>query len=117
MLINKTRNKIVVRKVKLANDYLTKLRGLMFENKEKFNYALVFDLRGEHKLSASIHMLFVFFPIDVLYLDRNKKVVQVVRNLKPFTPLFVPEKHSAYIVEIPTGKSKGIGVGDQLGWT
>ena len=116
MLINKTRNKVIAKEVRLADTYLLKLRGLMFENRGRFNYALVFDLRGEHKFSASIHMLFVFFPIDVLYLDKNRKVVQVVRNLKPFTPLFVPQKQSAYIVEIPAGKSNGIAAGDVMGW-
>ena len=37
-------------------------------------------------------MFFVFFPIDVLFLDKNKKVVELKENFKPFSIYFPKNK-------------------------
>lgn len=47
-------------------------------------------------------MMFVFFPIDILYLDSEKKVVEIKENVKPFTPLIVPSQAAKYILELPS---------------
>ena len=38
----------------------------------------------------SIHMFFMRFPIDVIFLDKDLRVVGLVRNIKPFhlSPIF-----------------------------
>lgn len=36
----------------------------------------------------SIHTFFMSFPIDAVFLDRNDKVVKIVRNIRPWR-LFV----------------------------
>ena len=47
----------------------------------------------------SLHMLFVFFPIDVLFLDKNRKIIEIKKNFKPFT--FYKSKNKAnYVVEL-----------------
>ena len=33
---------------------------------------------------CSIHMLFMRFPIDAVFLDRNFKITKIVRHLKPW---------------------------------
>jgi hypothetical protein len=45
-------------------------------------------------------MWFVFFPIDVLYLDENKKIVELKSNFKPFTNYY-PKKECLFVVELP----------------
>lgn len=116
MLINKSSGRKVSGKVKFANGFFGKLRGLMFESRENFDYALVFELGRESRAGASIHMLFVFFPIDVVYLDAGKRVVDVVRRLKPFALNYTPKKAAKYFVELPTGKAAGIKEGDEIAW-
>ena len=44
-------------------------------------------------------MFFVFYPIDVLFLDKNKIVVEIKENFKPFT-FYNPKKKSKYILEL-----------------
>jgi uncharacterized membrane protein (UPF0127 family) len=47
--------------------------------------------RGEGLLILrcnSIHTFFMSFPIDAVFLDRNDKVVKIVRNIRPWR-LFV----------------------------
>jgi uncharacterized membrane protein (UPF0127 family) len=50
----------------------------------------------------SIHMLFMRFPIDVLFLDRQRRVKRVVLKLKPWriSPIVFGART---VVELPAG--------------
>ena len=50
-------------------------------------------------------MLMVFYPIDVLFLDKNKKVVEVKENFKPFS-FYAPKNKALYIIELPQDSIK-----------
>ncbi|MDD5163778.1 MAG: DUF192 domain-containing protein [Candidatus ainarchaeum sp.] len=116
MLINKSDSKKIISKVRIADSSWKRLRGLMFENQALFDYALVFDLPRESVLNATIHMLFVFFPIDVVFLDKNRKVVDIIKSLQPFTPSCSPKKPAKFLIELPAGKANGISEGNELEW-
>ena len=116
MLSNKRTGKKIIDKVVVAENHWQKMKGLMFEDPNMFDYALVFCLPRESIANASIHMLFVFFPIDIVYLNKSKKVVDLAKNLQPFSLGYVPKKPSKFFVELPAGKSRGIKVGDKLQW-
>ena len=115
-LINTTKNKAIIERTLIAGSFFSQLKGLMFEEKKNFDYALVFPLLTEGRFSASIHCLFVFFPIDVIFLDRGKKVVDIKKGVAPFTLFCMPVRPAKYFVELPTGKSTGVEIGDQLDW-
>ena len=70
---------------------------------KKTNKALVFDFYKEKIIS--LHMLFVFYPIDVLFLSKDKKVVEIKQNLKPFR-LYTPKNKARYVVELLLGTIK-----------
>lgn len=116
MLFNSTKKKQVMAKTRMASTSWNKLKGLMFENHEKFDYALVFLLRKESIIEATIHMMFVFFPIDIVYLNKEQKVVDIAQNIRPFTPSYSPKKPSKFFIELPVGVAKGISLGDKLEW-
>ena len=116
MLFNKSKNKKIMERVKIADTHWKKTKGLMFANKSEFDYALVFDLGRDARKSASVHMLFVFFPIDVVYVDKEKKVVDIAKGLQPFTPNYTPKERSRFFIEMPEGKSSEIEIGDFLEW-
>jgi len=111
----KVENKLIMKNVRFANNTLSRTKGLMFEEKKKFNYALIFDFPIESKIGTSLHMIFVFFPIDVLFLDKNKKVVDKV-TLQPFIPNYTPKKAAKYVIEMPQGRAKGIRLGQKVNW-
>jgi len=87
----------------------------MFEEKKKFNYALIFEFPIESRIGTSLHMLFVFFPIDVLFLNKNKIIVDKT-TLQPFIPNYTPKKAAKYVIELPTGKIKGLKIGQKISW-
>ena len=97
MMINKTKNKIIVKKTSFCKTILQKAKGLMFSKKLK-DKALIFIFNKEKIIS--LHMLFVFYPIDIIFLDKNKKVIEIKQNFKPFT-FYKNRKPAKYIVELP----------------
>lgn len=113
---NITKNKVIIGRTRIAESFFSQLKGLMFEDKKNFDYALVFPLAVEGRFSASIHCMFVFFAIDVIYLDKDKKVVDLKKNILPFTPFYMPSKPAKYFVELPAGLSHGVEIGDKLEW-
>lgn len=85
-------------------------RGLMFERELPDGSCLVIDPCG------SVHMFAMRFPIDVLYVDRDDRVVRVQERLKPWRigPLYT--RGAKYVVELPAGAARVTGTqpGDQL---
>ncbi|HLP79136.1 MAG TPA: DUF192 domain-containing protein [Acidobacteriota bacterium] len=87
--------------------------GLMF-HKPIHDVAYIFVL-GKPRYAA-IHMLFVFFPIDVLWLDESKKIIALKEDAKPFAAHIDPKVHASYIIELPalTIKKKKIKKGEKI---
>jgi len=74
-------------------------RGLMFSKKKN----LIFILDQER--IVGLHMVFVFFTIDVLFLDKNKKIIEIKKNLKPFG-FYISKKKAKYVVEMSKNRKK-----------
>jgi uncharacterized protein len=62
----------------------------------------------------SIHMFFMKFALDVIYIDRKLRVKKVVRNLKPWGMSICLSAHS--VIELPVGTIDRTGTtkGDEL---
>jgi uncharacterized membrane protein (UPF0127 family) len=76
--------------------------GLMFHC--KVSKPLVFFFNKEK--IVPLHMWFVFMPIDVIFLDKNKKVVELLEDFKPFS-FYKPNKLAKYLIEFESGTIKG----------
>ncbi|MBW2975671.1 DUF192 domain-containing protein [Candidatus Woesearchaeota archaeon] len=100
MIINKTKNSILSEKAELCKSPFSKALGLMFSGKSR---TLVFIFSKEKIIS--LHMFFVFYPIDVLFLDKNKKVVETKIGFRPFT-FCTPKNKAMYVIELPSGTVK-----------
>jgi len=110
LITNKTKKFVIIKNAKLCKSIFSKAVGLMFRFKQP-DYALVFVFNSERR--ADLHMLFVFFPIDVLFLDKNKKIVDIKNNFKPFT-YYAPKAKAMYVVELPTNLLKNTAIGDVI---
>ncbi len=114
MIINKTRKRIIASKKTSLRNVFLKSKGLMFSKKIK-DSGLIFVFDRPRK--SSMHMFFVFFPIDVLFLDSKKRVVEIKENFRPFA-IYYPKKEFSYVVELPDGmvKKSSTKVGDLVGF-
>ena len=118
MLVNRTAGGVLAKRVVVCDRFWSRLRGLMFRRTLASDEAYVFVSRRESVSEASIHMFFVFFPISVLWLDAQRRVVDS-RLAKPFRPYYAPREAALYTVEAEPGllchpDGPRVRVGDQL---
>lgn len=63
----------------------------------------------------SVHSMFMRFPIDLLFLDRNFMVIRIIERFKPWkaTPIF---RNCYQVIELKAGvaSKKGVSVKDEL---
>lgn len=63
---------------------------------------------------SSIHMFFMRFAIDAVFLDRDLRVVRVAAELKPWR--MAAKRGAKAVLELPAGRCARVGVreGDRL---
>jgi uncharacterized membrane protein (UPF0127 family) len=89
--------------------FFDRLRGLMFTKSFPAGGALIIEP------CSSIHMLWMSYPIDVIFLDKSDCVVGLVNEIKPWRASSVYFK--AYrCIELPAGviKRSGISLGNRI---
>jgi len=116
MILKNITKKSEIKNVEIADSFLSKIKGLMF--KKKGRLLLKFYFQDYHK----IWMLFMKFSIGLVFIDKNKKIIDIIENAKPITfnpktwKIYGPKKKCKYILEVESGlvKSKKFVAGDQL---
>ena len=96
----------------ICSNPLSQIKGLMFSPPLKQDQSILIKFKKERHIP--IHMLFVFFPIDAIWLDPNNKIIHIERNIKPFTPLIDPKKKAIAVLETPKDATKNLKIGDRL---
>lgn len=52
-------------------------------------------------------------PIDIVWLDKDKKVVYIIQNAQPETPVktvYRPPQPARYVLELPAGSVKQVAI-------
>lgn len=78
--------------VKICKTLFSKIKGLMFSRKKN----LLFIFNKDTKIN--FHTFFVFFPIYLILLDKNKKILEI-KKLYPFT-FYFPNIKFRYALEL-----------------
>ena len=113
---NKSSKRELARSCKVCRSAWSKAKGLMFTNESTVkNNALVFEFKKP--MLQSLHMFFVFYPIDVLFLDDNSCVVEMKQGFRPFT-IYNSKMRAKYVIELPQGsiKNSRTSLGDEIIW-
>ena len=94
--------------VRTAKTLWTRFWGLMGRSRLAQGEALLIDP------CYSVHTFFMRFPIDVLFLDGDNRVVKVAGDLKPYR--FAVGRGARRVLEAAAGSAARAGVraGDQL---
>ncbi len=77
-IINLTRQSVLADKANRARTFLSRGRGLMLRPPLPEGGGLVIEPCN------SIHMFFMRYPLDVLFLDKEGKVLFMYRGIKPW---------------------------------
>jgi len=99
---------VLASQVDVADTTLTRARGLMFRRSIPDDYGLVF--RFDDVGRRDVHMLFVPFPIDALWLVDGR--VEQVSRLRPWIGL--GSARADTLIELPAGAADGIMAGDTV---
>jgi len=109
VIYNHTKRNIVCQEVETAFTFVARFKGLMF--REQINATKGLLLAP----CDSVHMFFMRFPIDVVFIDKHYKVVGIELGLKPWR-MSRRYKTARFALELPAGRAKdsGVVVGDVL---
>jgi len=108
---NRTRQAYLATDLEVAQTHWSRLRGLMLKQAADFRPG-----QGLWILpSRGVHTLAMRFPIDVVYLDKDQRVVHLEQHLKPWRVAPV-RLQAASVLELPqdTLGPSGTMVGDEL---
>jgi len=107
-------NVILADNVRHYTNIFLRSKGLRFAKPLRRGQAIVLEAVKESTMETTIDMFFVFFPIDVLWLNKEKEVIDLRRSVKPFTPMIIPRKPAKYVVELKKGVTNNIKIGDKI---
>ncbi len=110
---NLTRNAVALAKGHWYANSWDHFRGLMLRPGLPEDEGLIFVYRTPSKTNTTIHMLFVFFSIGVVWLDENLKVVDA-KLAKPWRPYYAPKAPAQYFIEARPSILERVTIGDQL---
>lgn len=94
---NKT--KVQPIRAKYCVSFLCRLKGLMFHKELAPQEGLLLVQPRDSRMDSSIHMLFVWFDLGVVWIDSQMTVVDTVLA-KAWRPAYVPKAPARYVLEI-----------------
>jgi uncharacterized membrane protein (UPF0127 family) len=99
---------IVCERCVQADTALARMRGLLGRRELPSGEGILL------KPASSVHMAFMRFPIDAVFLDRDLRVVKIASDLKPWRA--AGSRRAKAVLEIPAGEAgrRGLSVGDRL---
>ena len=94
-------------KAEIADTLLKQIKGLMFRESLAANDGMlfIFNDSGFH----SIWMMNMKIPIDIIWLNENKKVVSIKENAPPCSfncTSYRPMEQASYVLEVNAGFAK-----------
>ena len=115
VLINKTKG-INFGQLDFADSFVSRLMGLMFR-KDPENGLILKLPSSRSKRGSAIHMFFMRFPLDIIFLDDDKKVVDMV-SIRPWKT-YTPRSPAKYVVELKEGSINNykLEIGDEMDFT
>lgn len=105
MLVDQTGN-VVCARCRIADNPWIRLRGLLGRSGLDEDEGLLITP------SNSIHMMFMRFAIDAVFLDREMVVVRLVEDLKPWR--MATKRGARAVLELPAGAAARVGITDGM---
>lgn len=108
---NRTRTTYLATELLIARSHWSRFRGLMAASSSDFRPGQGLWIVPCH----GVHTFAMRFPIDVVYLDRERTVVHLEKELKPWR-LAAIRVHAASVLELPAGTvhQSETALGDQV---
>jgi len=99
-----------------CSSFFCRLVGYQFRRQLKSGEALILVHNHDSVKISSIHMLFVFTPLSVVWINREGQVTSV-QLAKPWRLHYASPKPASYVLETSPGLIDRFQVGDELEFT
>jgi uncharacterized membrane protein (UPF0127 family) len=96
-----------------CDSFLCRLRGLMFRSSLAPDEGLLLVEGRDSRIDTSIHMLFVFMDLAVIWINSEDVVVDTVLARSWF-PAYAPHRAAKYILEIHPDRLNEFKIGDHI---
>jgi len=99
---------VVCEECLVAATPLTRMRGLLGRSSLPSGQGILL------RPAASVHTFFMRFPIDVVFLDGELRVVEIAADLRPWRA--AGKRGARAVLELPAGECarRGLAVGDEV---
>ncbi|MFH1236834.1 MAG: DUF192 domain-containing protein [Candidatus Aenigmatarchaeota archaeon] len=119
-ILNVTRRTVLAERTETAESAWQKTKGLMFRASLAKNAGLL--MRFEKESRPGIWMPFMRFPIDIIFISAEKKVVDVKKKASPISRhpktwrIYVPKAKCKWVLEVSAGRARETKtkIGDEL---
>jgi uncharacterized membrane protein (UPF0127 family) len=96
-----------------CNSFLCKFRGLMFRSHLDGGEGLLLVEGRDNRVDTSIHMLFVFMDLAVVWINSRNVVADIVLA-RAWRPFYAPRQPARYILEIHPDRIGEFKIGDRI---
>jgi len=103
-----TTNEVFVDDLHFATSWWQRLCGLMFRRSLNAGEGLFIEP------CSSIHMMFVPFALDAVFVDKDHRVVKVSRGVRPWVGLAFGGRGARGVIEVAAGAADKVMDGHQL---
>ncbi len=100
-------------RVQYADEFMSKLRGLMFRPRLEPDFGLLLVGDKDSRLDSSIHMFFVSFDLAVFWINSDMQIVDKV-IAKSWKPAYFPKAEAKYTLEIHPNRFADYEIGDKV---
>jgi hypothetical protein len=106
-LVNSRTSAVVVEDLEIADGFLSRFAGLQLRSRLPAGHGLMLVP------CSSIHTCFMRFALDLVMVDKQGRVLQVSRAVKPWRALVAPSQTHA-VIEVTAGFLPEVQAGDRL---
>jgi uncharacterized membrane protein (UPF0127 family) len=98
---------------KYCQSFLCQLRGLMFTKSLPENHGLLLVQNSDSRLNSSIHMMFMWMDLAVIWISSEYSVVDIVLARR-WKMVYLPKKAAKYVLEIGVSNLRDFNIGDKV---
>ena len=101
--------------VRICDTFFSRLRGLMFTRELPDDGGILLADKAESRGNSAIHMFFMAYDITVLWLDKNRVIVDKALA-KRWRPFYMPKQPAQYVVELHRNRYDDYAIGETMAW-
>lgn len=107
-LRNRETGEVVLDQLEHADSWWSRFRGLMLRAPLEHGRGLLIEP------CTSIHMMWMRFPIDAIWLDADYRVTRISRGVPRWVGMARGGKGTRMVIEVPVSGAPAVEVGQQL---